>query len=52
MTRIDPAHIVARGSYHELAHSLREARHKLEAKLNGATAAAPVNTKLASHADK
>ena len=38
MRRIDPAHIQARGSYHDLAHDLREARLKLEARLNGAPA--------------
>jgi hypothetical protein len=52
MTRIDPAHIQARGSYHDLAHTLREARHKLEAKINGPAAAAPSKTKVASQADK
>jgi hypothetical protein len=52
MTRIDPAHIQARGSFHDLAHDMREARHKLEAKLNGATAAAPGNTKVAAHVEK
>jgi hypothetical protein len=52
MTRIDPAHIQARGSYHDLAHALREARLKLEIKLNGATAAASGKTKVAAHIDK
>jgi hypothetical protein len=52
MTRIDPAHIQARGSYHDLAHDMREARHKLENKLNGATAAAPERTKVAAHVEK
>jgi hypothetical protein len=52
MTRIDPAHIQARGSYHDLAHYMREARHKLENKLNGATAAGPDRTKVAAHVDK
>jgi hypothetical protein len=53
MTRIDPAHIQARGSYRDLAHALREARLKLENKLNGATAAASGKTKVASsHVDK
>jgi hypothetical protein len=52
MTRIDPAHIQARGTYHDLAHALREARLKLENKLNGATAAASSKTKVASHVDK
>jgi hypothetical protein len=52
MTRIDPAHIQARGSYHDLAHDMREARHRLEARLNGATAAAPERTKVAAHVDK
>jgi hypothetical protein len=33
MTRIDPAHIQARTSFHDLAHELREARIKLEDKL-------------------
>ena len=35
MRRIDPAHIQARGAYHDLAHDLRDARLRLEAKLNG-----------------
>ncbi len=52
MPRIDPAHIQARGAYHDLAHTLREARLKLEAKLNGATAAAAGKTKVASRVDK
>jgi hypothetical protein len=52
MTRIDPAHIQARGSYHDLAHSLREARLKLEYKLNGAIATESRKTKVASHVDK
>jgi hypothetical protein len=52
MTRIDPAHIQARSSYHDLAHALREARVKLENKLNGATAAASGKTKVAAHMDK
>jgi hypothetical protein len=52
MTRIDPAHIQARGSYHDLAHALREARLKLENKINGATAAASGRTKVAAHVDK
>jgi hypothetical protein len=50
MTRIDPAHIVTRGSYHDLAHNLRDARHKLEAKLNAE--ASPASTKVASHTAK
>jgi hypothetical protein len=37
MTRIDPAHIQARGSFHDLAHELREARVKLEEKLGTKT---------------
>jgi hypothetical protein len=52
MTRIDPAHVQARGSYHDLAHALREARLKLENRLNGATAAASGKTKVAAHVDK
>lgn len=52
MTRIDPAHIQARGAYHDLAHELREARVKLENKLNGHTAAAAGKTKVAAHVDK
>jgi hypothetical protein len=52
MTRIDPAHIQARGSSHDLAHALREARLKLERKLNGAVAAASGKTKVAAHVDK
>jgi hypothetical protein len=52
MTRLDPAHIQARGSYHDLAHALREARVKLENRLNGTTAAASGKTKVAAHADK
>jgi hypothetical protein len=52
MTRIDPAHIQARGSYHDLAHELREARVKLENKLNGVTAAASGRTKVAAQVDK
>ncbi len=47
MPRIDPAHINARGSFHDLAHDLREARLKLEARLKGAA----VRTRVA-HADK
>jgi hypothetical protein len=38
MPRVDPAHIQPRGSFHDLAHDLREARLKLENKLSGATA--------------
>jgi hypothetical protein len=52
MTRIDPAHIQVRGSYHDLAHELHEARVKLENKLNGATAVAAGKTKVAAHVDK
>jgi hypothetical protein len=37
MTRIDPAHIQARGSFHDLAHELREARLKMEDKLGTKT---------------
>jgi hypothetical protein len=37
MTRIDPAHIQARGNYHDLAHELREARAKLDDKLGTKT---------------
>jgi hypothetical protein len=37
MTRIDPAHIQARGNFHDLAHELREARMKLEDKLGAKT---------------
>jgi hypothetical protein len=50
MTRIDPAHIQARGTYHDLAHDMREARRKLENKLNAA-AAAQERTKVAAHVD-
>jgi hypothetical protein len=52
MPRIDPAHIQARGSYHDVAHDMREARLKLAAKLNGATAAAAGRTKVAAHVEK
>jgi hypothetical protein len=52
MTRIDPAHIQARGPYHDLAHALREARLKLEKRLNGATAAASSKTNVAAHVEK
>jgi hypothetical protein len=52
MTRIDPAHIQARGFYHDLAHDMREARHKLENKLNGAAAAASDRTKVAARMEK
>jgi hypothetical protein len=52
MTRIDPAHIHARSSYHDLAHDLREARIKLENKLNGATAAASGKTRMAARVEK
>jgi hypothetical protein len=37
MTRIDPAHIQARNSFHDLAHELREARVKMEEKLGTKT---------------
>jgi hypothetical protein len=37
MTRIDPAHIQARSSFHDLAHELREARLKMEDKLGTKT---------------
>jgi hypothetical protein len=37
MTRIDPAHIQARNSFHDLAHELREARLKMEDKLGTKT---------------
>jgi hypothetical protein len=37
MTRIDPAHIQARGNFHDLAHELREARVKLDDKLGTKT---------------
>jgi hypothetical protein len=37
MTRIDPAHIQARSSFHDLGHELREARVKLEDKLGTKT---------------
>jgi hypothetical protein len=52
MTRIDPAHIQARSSYHDLAHDMREARIKLENKLNGVTAAALGKTRMAARVDK
>ena len=37
MRRIDPAHVQAHGAYHDLAQNLRDARLKLEAKLNRGT---------------
>jgi hypothetical protein len=37
MPRIDPAHIQARSSFHDLAHELREARLKMEDKLGTKT---------------
>jgi hypothetical protein len=37
MPRIDPAHIQARNSFHDLAHELREARLKMEDKLGTRT---------------
>jgi hypothetical protein len=52
MTRIDPAHIQARGSYRDLAHALREPRLKLENRLNSATAASSGKTKMAAHVDR
>jgi hypothetical protein len=52
MPRIDPAHIQARTSYHDLAQDLREARQKLEAKLSGVTAAGSGRTKVAAHVEK
>jgi hypothetical protein len=52
MPGIDPAHIQPRSSFHDLAHDLREARLKLENKLNGVTAAASGRTKVAAREDK
>jgi hypothetical protein len=52
MPGIDPAHIQPRSSFHDLAHDLREARLKLENKLNGITAAGSARTKLAARVDK
>ncbi len=52
MPGIDPAHIQPRSSFHDLAHDLREARLKLENKLNGAAAAGSGGTKVAARVDK
>jgi hypothetical protein len=49
MPRIDPAHIQARGSFHDTAHDLREARLKLEAGPNGAGSG---RAKVAMHVQK
>jgi hypothetical protein len=51
MPGIDPAHIQPRNSFHDLAHDLREARLKLENKLNG-VAAASSGTKVAAQVDR
>jgi hypothetical protein len=48
MPRIDPAHIQARSSYHDVAHDLREGRLK-EARLNGAASG---GTKMVLHVQK
>ncbi|MBO0753027.1 MAG: hypothetical protein J2P53_12995 [Bradyrhizobiaceae bacterium] len=49
MPRIDPNHVQARGSYHDLARELREARLKLEARLSHGASA---RTKVALHVDR
>jgi hypothetical protein len=49
MPRIDPAHIQAKSSFHDLAHELREARLKLDNKLAAARTDPAARTKLAAH---
>ena len=52
MPGADPAHVQPRNSFHDLAHQSREARLKLDDKLNGAMTAAAGKTRIAAQVDE